>query len=374
MEFETRLVQIGNRKENQTGAISYPVTFSTAFRHPQLGKSTGFDYIRTANPTRSVLEEAIASIESGDSGFAFSSGMAAVHAATSLFKPGDHIIASLDLYGGTYRLFEQIFKPMGLSFSYVDIRTGADLKAAIRNETVAVFLETPSNPMMLVADVRSIANEAHKQQIITIVDNTFLSPYYQKPLELGADIVLHSATKYLAGHNDVLAGLVITKGQELSDRIAFLHNSIGAVLDPMDSWLLMRGMKTLALRMERHTENAKKLATYLQGHELVTDVLYAGEGGMVSFRVADAKLIPYILESLQIISFAESLGGVESLLTYPAVQTHADIPKEVREAVGVCDRLLRFSVGIEHAGDLINDLRQALKYAETELRREQINA
>jgi cystathionine gamma-synthase len=372
MELETRLAQIGNRKEKTTGAISYPVTFSTAYLHPGLGQSTGFDYTRTANPTRSVLEEAIAAIEEGDRGFALGSGMAAIQLIMSLFKPGDHFIASLDLYGGTYRLFEQILTPYGLSFSYENIRNGEDLKKCITPNTAAVFIETPTNPMMITADIESIATVANENNLLTIVDNTFLSPYYQKPLKLGADIVFHSATKYLAGHNDVLAGLVVAKGEKLAEKLGFLHNSIGAVLGPMDCWLLIRGMKTLALRMERHTENARKLVAFLKKHPLVDDVLYAGLGGMISFRVKDALLIPHILKHLRMISFAESLGGVESLLTYPAVQTHADIPREIREAVGVCDRLLRFSVGIEHYEDIIADLGQAIQEAQSSLQKGEV--
>lgn len=368
MELETTLAQIGNRKQKDTGAISFPVTFSTAFLHPALGESTGFDYIRTKNPTRTVLEEAIAEIEGGDRGFAMSSGMAAIHVIMGLFKPGDHIIASLDLYGGTYRLFEQVWKAYGLTFSYVNLREASDLRDAITAQTAAVFIETPTNPMMITADIAGLSEVAKEHGLLTIVDNTFLSPYYQKPLLLGADISFHSATKYLGGHNDVLAGLIVTKGQELSDRLYFLQNSIGAVLGPMDSWLLIRGMKTLALRMERHTDNARQIASFLKEHPFVNDVLYAGQGGMISFRVQDPGLVPGLLRNLKVISFAESLGGVESLLTYPAVQTHADIPKEVREAVGVCDRLLRFSVGIEHAADLIADLQQALHAAEIEWR------
>ncbi|RXT13547.1 PLP-dependent transferase [Ammoniphilus sp. CFH 90114] len=368
MDIETKLVQIGNRREKETGAISFPVTFSTAFLHPALGESTGFDYIRTKNPTRTVLEEAIAEIEGGDRGFAMSSGMAAIHVIMGLFKPGDHIIASLDLYGGTYRLFEQVWKSYGLTFSYVNLRSGSDLQDHLLPETTAVFIETPTNPMMITADISSIASVAKKQGVLTIVDNTFLSPYYQKPILEGADISFHSATKYLGGHNDVLAGLIVSNGQELSDRLFFLQNSIGAVLGPMDSWLLIRGMKTLALRMERHTENAKRIVSFLKEHPLITDVLYAGLGGMVSFRVKDAALVPGILRHLRVISFAESLGGVESLLTYPAVQTHADVPKEVRDSVGVCDRLLRFSVGVEHAQDLVEDLRCAIEASELQLR------
>jgi len=370
VKLQTKLVQIGNRKEQTTGAISFPVTFSTAFLHPGLGESTGFDYIRTKNPTRNVLEEAIADIEDGDQGFAFSSGMSAIHVLFGLFKPGDHIIASFDLYGGTYRLFEELWRHYGITCSYADIRNGEDLRAHLTPETKAVFIETPSNPMMITAEVDSIASVAKEQGLLTIVDNTFLSPYYQKPIQLGADIVVHSATKYLGGHNDVLAGLVVTKGKELSERVAFLQNTSGAVLSPMDSWLLVRGMKTLSLRMEKHTENASQLVSKLKECSFVDDVLYAGVGGMISFRVKDARMVPHLLKNLKLISFAESLGGVESLLTYPAIQTHADIPREVREKVGVCDRLLRMSVGIEHVGDLWEDLKQALQVAYTEMNNE----
>ena len=363
MKIETKLAQIGNRKEQTTGAISFPVTFSTAFLHPGLGESTGFDYIRTKNPTRIVLEDAIADIEGGDQGFALSSGMAAIHVLFGLFKPGDHIIASFDLYGGSYRLFEQVWKHYGITCSYVDVRNGEDLRAHLVPETKAIFIETPSNPMMITADIESMATVAKEQGVLTIVDNTFLSPYYQKPILQGADIVVHSATKYLGGHNDVLAGLVVTKGKELSERVAFLQNTSGAVLAPMDSWLLIRGMKTLSLRMEKHTENARQLVAFLKEYPLVEDVLYAGVGGMISFRIKDAGMVSPLLKNLKLISFAESLGGVESLLTYPSIQTHADIPREIRERVGVCDRLLRMSVGIEHVGDLQEDLDQALQAA-----------
>ncbi|RKD27046.1 cystathionine gamma-synthase [Ammoniphilus oxalaticus] len=363
MDLETILAQIGNRKEKKTGAISFPVTFSTAYLHPGLGESTGFDYIRTKNPTRVVLEEAIAEIEGGDQGFAFSSGMAAIQILFGLFKPGDHIIATHDLYGGSYRLFEQVWRRFGITCSYHDIRDGADLRDHLRPETAAVFIETPSNPMMITVDTESIAAVAKEHGALTIVDNTFLTPYYQRPIEQGADIVLHSATKYLGGHNDVLAGLVVTKGKELSEEMAFQQNTSGAVLSPMDSWLLIRGMKTLSLRMEKHTENAKQLVSFLEGHSFVEDVLYAGVGGMISFRVKDAAMVAPILKNLKLISFAESLGGVESLMTYPAVQTHADIPEEIRQRVGVCDRLLRISTGIESAHDLQQDLEQALQAA-----------
>lgn len=376
MRIETKLVQVGVGKDETTGAISFPIYPSTAYRHPALGESTGFDYARTANPTRSVLEAAIADLEEGTAGFACASGMAAIQTIMGLFSHGDHIIVSLDLYGGTYRLFEQIYSRYGLSFSYVDLRYPEEVPAYITANTKAILIETPTNPLMQITDIRKIVQIATDHQILTIVDNTFMTPFYQRPLQLGADIVFHSATKYLAGHNDVLAGLIVTRGEELSEKLKFLHNSIGAVLGPQDSWLLIRGLKTLALRMERHQENAFQVARFLQSHPLVTDVFYPGltehEGhevqqqqasgfsGMVSFRIQDASHVGTFLRNLQVVSFAESLGGVESLCTYPATQTHADIPAEIRERVGVCNRLLRLSIGIEHADDLIADLAQAL--------------
>ena len=376
MHLETKLVQAGVGKDEKTGAVNFPVYYATAYRHPSLGQSTGYDYTRTANPTRSVLEETIAEAEAGDAGFACASGMAAVHTVMGLFSQGDHLIVSLDLYGGTYRLFEQLLSRYGLTFTYVDLRDIQKVADAIRPETKAIFVETPTNPLMQITDIREVVQLAKNHELLTIVDNTFMTPYCQRPLELGADIVLHSATKYLGGHNDVLAGLIVTKGAELSEKMRFLHNSIGAVLGPQDSWLLVRGMKTLALRMERHEANAFAVAAKLKEHPAVAEVFYpglaehpghdvqksqaSGFSGMVSFRVRSVEQVGLFLQNLQIVSFAESLGGVESLCTYPTTQTHADIPQEVREYVGVCDRLLRLSVGIEHQDDLIADLTQAL--------------
>jgi cystathionine gamma-synthase len=380
MRVETKLVQIGVGKEKTTGAVSFPVYAATAYQHPGIGQSTGYDYSRTANPTRTVLEQAIADLEGGDAGFACASGMAAIQTLMGLFSQGDHFIVSLDLYGGTYRLFEQVLTRFGLSFSYVDLRELSQVRDAIRPSTKAILIETPTNPLMQVTDIAAVAEIAKQHRLLTIVDNTFLTPFYQRPLELGADIVFHSATKYLGGHNDVLAGLIVTKGKELSEKMAYLHNSIGAVLGPQDCWLLIRGMKTLAVRMERHQQNALRIAHFLAEHPSVSDVFYPGlethEGyeiqrkqasgfsGMVSFRVRSAAQVAGFLQHLRIISFAESLGGVESLCTYPATQTHADIPAEIREKVGVCDRLLRFSVGIEHVDDLIADLANALEASE----------
>lgn len=382
--IESRLAQIGSLADPLTGAVSYPIYQATAFRHPKLGQSTGFDYARTKAPTRKVLEEAFAELESGDAGFACSTGMAALTTIFMLFESGDHLLVSLDLYGGTYRLIEQIMSRFGVTASYVDTNDIEQLEALYRpGSTKAVLIETPTNPLMMITDLERTAAWAKEKGLLTIVDNTLLTPYFQRPLELGCDMVVHSATKYLAGHNDVLAGLIVTKGKELSEKIGFLHNSIGAVLGPQDSWLLMRGMKTLALRMERHQQNAIRLATWLSEHPLVSEVFYpglpshpghdaqarqsSGNTGIFSFKMKDARLIEPILRHIRLIAFAESLGGVESLMTYPAVQTHADIPKEIRDKVGVDDTLLRFSVGIEHADDLIDDLAHAFDAAASEL-------
>ncbi|GMK38714.1 cystathionine gamma-synthase [Paenibacillus sp. CCS19] len=383
MNIESRLAQIGSIKEPKTGAVSFPIYNSTAFRHPKLGESTGFDYSRTKNPTRSVLEEAAAELESGDAAFACSTGMAALQVVFSMFSQGDHLIVSLDLYGGTYRLLERIMSRFGVTASYVDTNDIDAIGELVTPNTKAILIETPTNPLMMITDIERVSAWAKSKGLLTIVDNTLLTPFFQRPLELGADIVVHSATKYLGGHNDVLAGLIVTKGKELSEQIGFLHNSIGAVLGAQDSWLLMRGMKTLALRMERHQYNATKIAEYLLEHESIEEVYYpalpqhpghevqnrqsSGNTGIFSFKVKDARYIEPILRNIKLIAFAESLGGVESLMTYPAVQTHADIPLEIRQKIGVDERLLRFSVGIEHVDDLIADLSQALEAAKREI-------
>lgn len=381
--IESKLAQIGSMEEPVTGAINYPIYQATAFRHPRLGQSTGFDYSRTKSPTRTILEQAAAELESGDAGFACSSGMAALQTVFMMFSQGDHLIVSLDLYGGTYRLLERILAKFGVTASYVDTNELDQLESVRKPNTKAVFIETPTNPLMMVTDIELVSNWAKQHGLLTIVDNTLLTPYFQRPLELGADIIVHSATKYLGGHNDVLAGIIVTKGEELSQEMAFLHNSLGAVLSPSDSYQLIRGMKTLALRMERHESNALSIAKYLQTHPQVSEVFYpalpdhpgyeiqnkqsSGNTGIFSFKVADARYVEPVLRHLKLIAFAESLGGVESLMTYPAVQTHADIPVEIREAVGVDDCLLRFSVGIEHVDDLIADLSQALEAARAEI-------
>jgi cystathionine gamma-synthase len=383
MNIESRLAQIGSLEDPDTGGVSFPVYHATAFRHPRLGQSTGFDYARTKSPTRAVLEAAAADLESGDAGFACSSGMAALQTIFAMFSQGDHLLVSLDLYGGTYRLLEKIMTRFGVTSSYVDTNDLDALASHSRPNTKAVLIETPTNPLMMITDLARISAWAKGKGYLVIVDNTLLTPFFQRPIELGADIVIHSATKYLGGHNDVLAGLIVTKGEELSKEMAFLHNSLGAVLGPQDSWLLMRGMKTLALRMERHQENSVRIASWLKEHPAVEEVYHpalphhpgyevqgrqsSGNAGIFSFKMKDARTIEPILRHINLIAFAESLGGVESLMTYPAVQTHADIPEEIRQAVGVDDRLLRFSVGIEHVDDLIADLSQAIETAQREI-------
>jgi cystathionine gamma-synthase len=340
--------------------VNPPVYFSTAYRHEGIGQSSGYDYIRTGNPTRKVLEKAIADLEEGDQGYACSSGMAAIMLVLSLFKSGDELIVSEDLYGGTYRLLNDFQTKWNIQSKYVDTQNLASITEAISEQTKAIFLETPTNPLMQVADIEAVARIAKDHNLLLIVDNTFYTPLLQQPILLGADIVIHSATKYLGGHNDVLSGLVVAKGEELCAAINHYHNASGAVLSPFDSWLLMRGMKTLALRMKQHEANAKAIAQYLESAEGVTDVLYPGQGGMLSFRLEKEEWVNGFLQSLSLITFAESLGGAESFITYPATQTHADIPLDIRVQRGVCNRLLRFSVGIENADDLIQDLQQAL--------------
>lgn len=364
--LETRLVQLGNKSDKTTGAVNPPIYLSTAYQHEGLGMSTGYDYTRTKNPTRVVLEEGIANLEAGKCGYACSSGMAAIQLVLSLFRSGDELIVSEDIYGGTYRLLKQYEELYNIKAIFTDFNDSAETEQLITKNTRAIFIESPTNPLMQEIDISQYATLSQKHGLYLIVDNTFLTPYFQRPLEIGADIVIHSATKYIGGHNDVLAGLVVAKEKTICEKLSFNHNAAGAVLSPFDSWLLIRGLKTLHLRMKQHHENAKRIAEYLATEPLVSDVLYPGIGGMLSFRLQDSKWIEPFLRNLRLITFAESLGGVESFITYPATQTHADIPKEERLQRGVCDRLLRFSVGIEHTEDLIADLQQVFSALEKE--------
>ncbi|NMO16645.1 aminotransferase class I/II-fold pyridoxal phosphate-dependent enzyme [Pyxidicoccus fallax] len=360
MKLATALVHAGVRRDPTTGAVAVPIYQSATFQHPALGQSTGYDYSRTRNPTRSALEDALARLEGGSRGLAFSSGMAALHCAFQLFGPEDHVLLTEDLYGGTYRLVDRL---LHVPCTFVDTTRPEAVRAALRPNTRAILVESPTNPLMKTADLAAIARIAHEAGALLIVDNTFLTPWLQRPLELGADIVVHSATKYLAGHNDVVAGALVVKDAELGERLAYVQNGIGAILGPQDAYLVIRGLKTLALRMERHQANARQVAEWLGTHPLVDRVFYPGVGGMLSFTVTDAALVPGVLASVQVCLFAESLGGVETLITYPTTQTHADIPVARREQLGISDTLLRLSVGIEDCHDIIADLAQALEGA-----------
>ncbi|MCP3026370.1 methionine biosynthesis PLP-dependent protein [Halobacillus sp. A5] len=357
---ETKLVHTGKNNGDASGAVNAPVHFSTAYEHPGLGESTGFDYTRTGNPTRTLLEQSVADLEKGKAAFAFSSGMAAIQGALSIFKTGDEIVVSEDVYGGSYRFFDYLSNHYGIKFIYCDSRKLSQIENYITEDTKALYIESPTNPLMHTADIPAISEIAKKHGALLLVDNTLYTPLLQQPLTEGADIVIHSATKYLGGHNDVLAGLLVAKNEELCEKLGYFQNTAGAVLSPFDSWLLMRGMKTLSLRMEKHESNALSLVEYLNNHEGITDVFYPGRGGMLSFRLQSEYCVDPFLRSLEVITFAESLGGVESFITYPTTQTHADIPEETRNRYGVCNKLLRFSVGIEHVEDLKNDLDQAL--------------
>jgi cystathionine gamma-synthase len=354
-----------------SGALSVPIYQSATFAHKGLGESSGYDYSRLQNPTREQLEKTVAALENGVDALAFSSGMAAITALMELFKPGNHVIADSDLYGGSTRLFDHICQKNGITFSFINCST-QNVEDFITDSTKAVFVETPTNPMMRVVDIQKTAEITKRHGILLIVDNTFLSPYFQNPLALGADIVVHSGTKYLGGHNDTLAGFVVTSTKELSERMRFIIKTVGSGLAPIDSWLILRGIKTLPLRMERSGENAKAVVEWLLQEEKVTKVYYPGIpgsesyeickkqargfGAMVTFEVESKELAERILRRTRLIHFAESLGGVETLITYPITQTHADVPKDVLAENGITERILRMSVGIEDKRDLLEEL------------------
>lgn len=376
MDITTLCIHGAENNSHKTGAISVPIYQSATFAHPGVGQSTGYDYSRLQNPTRESLESLVAKLENGLDALAFSTGMAAVSAMMELFSIGDHIIASGDLYGGSVRLFEHISRKNGITFDYVDTGDLSAVKSKIRPETKAFFIETPTNPMMQVTDIEAVSKIAKEHGILVIVDNTFLTPYYQKPLDLGADIIVHSGTKYLSGHNDTLAGFLITNKPELSEKLRFIFKTTGACLSPFDSWLLIRGIKTLSVRMDRQQENALKTAEWLTKHPKIKKVFYigllghpgyeiskkqaSGFGSMISFEVDTEATAITLLEQTQLILYAESLGGIETLITYPMLQTHADVPEEERNLRGINNRLLRMSVGLENAEDIIADLEQAL--------------
>ena len=357
--INTLCVHGGTDNNNSTGAITVPVYQSATFAHPNVGESTGYDYSRLQNPTREALEKTVAALEGGIDALAFSTGMAAMAVLCELFAPGDHIIASGDLYGGSVRLFDNISKKNGVEVDYLFTGDTESVRSHIRPNTKAIFVETPTNPMMQITDITAISDVCKEHDILVIVDNTFLTPIYQQPLSLGADIVLHSGTKYLGGHNDTMAGFLVTSSPELSEKLRFMYKTIGACLAPWDCFLLLRGIKTLAIRMERISENAAKIAEWLKVQPKVKSVIYPGKSGMISFIVDSEKTAHEILSNVKIIAYAESLGGVESLITYPVLQTHADIPEEKRKILGIDNLLLRLSVGIEAAEDLIADLEAA---------------
>ncbi|KAI4453374.1 trans-sulfuration enzyme family member [Holotrichia oblita] len=376
MKIDTTCVHGVKDKANLTGAVTVPIYQSSTFAHPGVDQSTGYSYSRLQNPTKEVLENIVAELENGTDALGFSTGMAAVSTLMELFKPGDHIIATDDLYGGSIRLFNNISKKNGLKFDYINTSDIPTVKNKITKETKAIFIETPTNPMMRITDIAAVKDIIKGTDILLIVDNTFLTPYFQQPFSLGADIVVHSGTKYLGGHNDTLAGFLVTSNSEIAERLRFIHKTTGACLAPFDSFLIIRGIKTLAIRMEKAQENAAAIAGWLLKQEKVTAVHYAGLethpdyavskkqatgfGAMISFEVDSEQTAHQILEGVKLIMFAESLGGVETLITYPMLQTHADVPQEDREARGINERLLRISVGIENINDLINDLNQAL--------------
>ncbi len=356
---------------NHYGAISYPIYQTATYAHLGVGKSTGYDYSRLQNPTREHLEKIVASLENGIDALAFSSGMAAITLMMELFHPGDHLIVDADLYGGSIRLFNNVSQKNGITFSSIDCHK-EDVESYINENTKAVYIETPTNPMMNVTDIEALAQITKKHKLLLIVDNTFLSPYFQNPLDLGADIVVHSGTKYLSGHNDTLAGFLITKREDISEKFRFLIKTTGSGLAPFDSWLILRGIKTLAIRMEKSQQNAITIAEWLKRQKAVTKVIYPGLpehsgydimkkqsrgfGAMITFQLESKEFALAVLENVRLIQFAESLGGVETLITYPTTQTHADVPKELRERNGITESTLRLSVGIEDIDDLLDEL------------------
>ena len=377
LHFDSKVVHGALGCEPITGAVSMPIFQSATFRHPELGQSTGFAYSRVQNPTRQELERTMAILEGGIEGFAFTSGQAANMAVFSLLNPGEHVILSDDIYGGTFRIVGDVFGRYGIEHTYVDMSNEDEVKAAIRPNTKMVFIETPTNPMMKVADIRAISEIAKGIGALTVVDNTFLTPYFQKPLQLGADIVTHSSTKYLGGHNDTISGIVVVKDdKEVADKIRVHIKSHGSQLAPQDCWLVLRGIKTLAVRMDKHNENAMKVAEWLRTQPKVKEVFYVGFqdhksyevtrrqttgfGGMISFTVDSVETVKKILKNVDMIMFAESLGGTETLITYPTTQTHEDTPKDIKEKLGITDCFLRMSVGIENAQDIIADLDRAM--------------
>lgn len=373
---ETALIHGGISTDERTGAVNVPIYQTSTYQQDGLGKMRGYEYSRTGNPTREALEKLIAELEDGYAGFAFGSGMAAITAVLSLLNSGDRVLISSNVYGGTFRVLDKVFQHFGITYTIADTAAPAKYETQITADVKAVIIESPANPLMTVTDIAGIAEISHRHGLLVIVDNTFMTPYLQKPLTLGADIVVHSATKYLGGHSDVVAGLAVVNSPELAQQLAFIQNSTGGVLGPFDSFLLIRGIKTLAVRMDRHVENAQKAAEFLRKHPVVRTVYYPGlpdaqgyavnrkqakNGGvMISFELHEGYDISRFFEALKLVMLAESLGGVESLVCHPATMTHASIPAEIRRQVGITDGLIRLSVGIENIADILADLDQAI--------------
>ena len=376
-EIDSVLIHGGIYGDKYTGAVNVPIYQTSTYEQKGLGENTGWEYSRTGNPTRAALEALIAELEGGIAGFAFGSGMAAITAVLSLFRTGDTVLISSNVYGGTFRVLDKIFKNFGIGYSIEDTTNPAALESRIIPDVKAILVESPANPLLSVTDLAAVAGIARKHGILTIVDNTFMTPYLQRPIELGADIVVHSATKYLGGHSDVVAGLAVVNDKAIAERLAFIQNATGGVLGPFDSFLLIRGIKTLGVRLDRHVENAEKAAAWLKAHPAVKKVYYPGlpeaqgyeiqkrqaknGGAMISFELDEKHDIRKFFSSLKLIALAESLGGIESLVCHPASMTHASIPYEIRQKVGITDGLIRLSIGIENIDDLLADLEQAIK-------------
>lgn len=376
MGFATDAIHTGQEPDPATGAIIVPIYQTSTFVQEELGKHKGYEYARTSNPTRAALERSLARLEGGQAAFAFASGMAAINTVMTLLKSGDHVVAGHNLYGGSYRLFERVLKDFGLTFSYANTCRLEELERAIIPKTRLLFIETPTNPVMEITDLAAVAKLAHTHGMMLVVDNTFMSPYFQCPLKWGADIVVHSTTKYLNGHSDGVGGAAILNDPSLAERLKFIQNAAGAILGPFDSWLVLRGVKTLAVRMAKHNENGLAVAQFLERHPKVKKVHYpglpshpqyalakkqmTGFGGMLSFETGSLENARAVLKSVRLCSLAESLGGVETLISHPATMTHASVPPEQRQKLGITDGLVRISVGIEDVEDLIADLEQAL--------------
>jgi len=376
MKFSTKQIHAGQHPEATTGAVITPIFQTSTYSNAKLGDSKGFDYGRTINPTRITLEKNLAALENGSHGFCFSSGMAAIQAIISMFNPGDHVICTNNVYGGTYRLFEQVIKNYGIEFSYVDTSDSKLIREAVKDNTKFIYVETPTNPMLNITDLAELKKIASEKGIITCVDNTFMSPYFQNPLDFGMDIVVHSSTKYINGHSDVIGGCVITSDDKIAEKIKFLQNSIGAVPSPFDCWLVLRSTKTLAQRMRAHNENAVALSDMLTNDSRVGKVFYPGLkshpqyetavsqmrgfGGIISIELGSYDAAVKFCNGLRIFQIAESLGGVESLVCHPVSMTHASVPKQLREEFGLTDGLVRLSVGIEDCEDLMDDIKNAL--------------